>query len=106
MVKDLVCGMGVEEDDLDTIIKVLNGRKFYFCSVECMLLFSKSPGEYESAAPKNTARDVVCGMEVDADNPPYRAICEGKTFYFCSSSCLIHFDASPKSFMEDSHVRD
>ncbi len=106
MMKDLVCGMGVKEDDPETIIKVLGGQKYYFCSVDCMLLFSKSPGEYQSAAPKSIARDVVCGMEVDVDNPPYRAIFEGKTFYFCSSSCLLHFDASPNRFMEGSHVRD
>jgi Cu+-exporting ATPase len=106
MIKDPVCGMGVEEDDPATIIKVVKGQKHYFCSVDCMLLFNQDPGEYVRAVPKKTARDPVCGMEVDADNPPYRAIFEGKTFYFCSSSCLIHFDASPKSFMEDSHVRD
>ncbi len=91
MVRDLVCGMGVEEDDLDTIIKVLNGRKFYFCSVECMLLFSKSPGDYESAAPKNTARDVVCGMEVDENNPPSFIEVNGTTYYFCSNSCKLEF---------------
>ena len=104
MANDLVCGMGVEEDDPETIIKVLGGQKYYFCSVDCMLLFSKSPGEYKSAAPKNIARDVVCGMEVDTDNPPYTGVFRGKTYYFCSSSCRIEFDASPKSFMEDSHV--
>ncbi|HEX9657069.1 MAG TPA: YHS domain-containing protein [Bacteroidota bacterium] len=106
MVKDLVCGMGVEEDSPESVSMRYHGTRYYFCSVDCMLLFSKSPDEYKSAAPKNIARDVVCGMEVDADNSPYKAIWEGKTFYFCSSSCLLHFDASPKSFMEDSHVRD
>ncbi len=104
MVKDPVCGMGVEDDAPDTIIKVLGGQKYYFCCVDCMLLFSNSPAEYESARPKNIAHDVVCGMDVDADNPPYTALFKDRKYYFCSASCLIHFDASPNRFVENSHA--
>ena len=104
MVKDPVCGMGIEEDAPDTIIKVLGGQKHYFCSVNCMLLFNQDPDEYIRAIPKNPARDPVCGMEVDQDNPPYKALIGGRTYYFCSASCLIQFDASPNRFREDSHA--
>lgn len=104
MVKDPVCGMGVEEDAPDTIIRVSGGEKYCFCCTECMLLFSGNPGEYKSLIPTNSARDVVCGMEVDVSNPPYTAVFRNRKYYFCSSSCLIQFDASPNRFLDCSHA--
>lgn len=96
MVKDLVCGMGVEEDNPQTFTMVLRGRKYYFCSAECLLLFGKCPGDYESSAPKNMTRDAVCGMDVDKDNPPHTAVYRGKTYYFCSSYCRLEFERNPE----------
>lgn len=104
MVKDLVCGMGVEEDDPQTFTMVLHGRKYYFCSAECLLLFGKRPNDYGSSVPKNMTQDVVCGMDVNKDNAPQTAVYRGKTYYFCSSYCRLEFEASPKSFVEESHA--
>lgn len=104
MVKDPVCGMGVEEDAPDTVLKIVNGEKYYFCCAECMLLFSRNPQQYEQSTSKYCERDPVCGMAVDVDNPPYTALFQGQTYYFCSASCLIHFDASPNRFVEGRHA--
>lgn len=104
MVKDPVCGMGVEEDAPETVVRTWRGRKYYFCCADCMLLFMKNPDEFERRLPDNRARDPVCGMEVDADNPPFTAVRGKMTYYFCSASCLIQFDASPNRYVEDRHA--
>ena len=38
-------------------------------------------------------RDVVCGMQVDPAKAAARSEYNGKTYYFCSSSCKIKFEA-------------
>jgi len=101
MVQDIVCGMGIEEDDPATLVKTFLGRKFFFCSAGCLLLFSKSPVEflartYEAEA---TALDFVCGMNVDKGNAPYVHSYRGMTFYFCSHACKEQFEHDPKEFV-------
>lgn len=44
------------------------------------------------------ARDPVCGMEVDDNITKYRAIYEGKVYYFCSSSCQKEFEKEPRKY--------
>ncbi|WP_232688751.1 permease [Halobacterium zhouii] len=39
-----------------------------------------------------TARDPVCGMEVDPENADYSIEHDGQTYYFCSASCKDSFD--------------
>ncbi|WP_424005341.1 permease (plasmid) [Haloarcula salina] len=39
-----------------------------------------------------TARDPVCGMEVDPDETDYSVEHDGRTYYFCSESCEESFD--------------
>ncbi|MBS7638194.1 YHS domain-containing protein [Candidatus Bathyarchaeota archaeon] len=41
------------------------------------------------------ARDPVFGMEVDENITRYRAIYEGKVYYFCSRSCQKEFEKEP-----------
>ncbi len=43
-------------------------------------------------------RDVVCGMQVDPAKAAATSEYNGKTYYFCSSSCKIKFDANPKQY--------
>ncbi len=38
--------------------------------------------------------DKICGMKVKEDTP-YKSQFQGKTFYFCSSSCKETFDKNP-----------
>ncbi|MDE3064041.1 MAG: permease [Acidobacteriota bacterium] len=42
-----------------------------------------------------TARDPICGMEVDVSAPAAVRQREGVTYYFCSPRCADRFDAAP-----------
>lgn len=37
------------------------------------------------------ARDPVCGMYVDEENPAFTEEIDGKTYYFCSEACMLIF---------------
>jgi len=37
------------------------------------------------------ARDPVCGMYVDEEHPAFTAEVDGKSYYFCSESCMLTF---------------
>ena len=102
MVKDIVCGMGVEEDDPLTFSRTIEGKTFYFCSPDCMLLFSRNPSDYINFNGRKTtmAKDLVCGMDVDENNPPFTAVYKGKTYYFCCNSCKREFEREPEKFLK------
>ncbi len=51
-----------------------------------------------AAAPRRSAVDVVCGMEVETDTP-LKADHEGTTYYFCSEMCRSRFLESPAAFL-------
>ena len=104
MVKDLVCGMGVEENDSLTFLRTFEGKTYYFCSPECMTLFIRNPHEYINPERKESTmvKDLVCGMEVDEDNPPFTAVYKGKTYCFCSNSCKREFERDPEQFLKKS----
>ena len=46
------------------------------------------------------AMDVVCGMEVEESSAPAKVEYEGRTYYFCSSSCRQDFMENPERFIE------
>ncbi len=99
MMKGAVCGMGVEESDVDTLSKSYKGQIFNFCSTECMILFLRDPEDYIST--RNGAkfeRDLICAMDVDILNPPYTTIYKGRTYYFCCNSCKREFERDPERF--------
>jgi len=100
MVKDLVCGMGVEEDDPNAFMMVYRGTPYFFCSDQCLLLFSRGPQEYVAGVVNEaaTSLDPVCGMQVDRNNPPYTIGYNSRTYYFCSYSCKQEFIANPEDF--------
>lgn len=104
MVKDMVCGMGVEEDDPRTLYMGFRDRTYFFCSAECLLLFAKTPQEYINQRIKKRAiaRDFVCDMEVDMNNAPFMETYGGKVYYFCSNACRLDFLSSPERFIEKS----
>ena len=37
------------------------------------------------------ARDPVCGMFVDEENPAFTAVMDGRAYYFCSEACMLTF---------------
>jgi YHS domain-containing protein len=43
-------------------------------------------------------RDPVCGMDVDPTSAAGAEEHEGKTYYFCSRSCLERFRADPQRY--------
>lgn len=45
MVKDLVCGMEVDETKAVGVSEY-NGRKYYFCSTGCKAAFDREPENY------------------------------------------------------------
>lgn len=45
-------------------------------------------------------KDVVCGMQVDPEKAAGKSTYNGKTYYFCSSSCKTRFDANPGQYMK------
>ena len=47
----------------------------------------------------NTAKDPVCGMDIDPDTAAARMEHEGKTYYFCSQACHDKFMADPKRYI-------
>jgi xanthine dehydrogenase accessory factor len=46
-----------------------------------------------------TGVDPVCGMRVDLDITPYRAVYEGKTYGFCCSHCYHKFQQDPEAYV-------
>ncbi|HHX4058160.1 TPA: YHS domain-containing protein [Burkholderia contaminans] len=38
--------------------------------------------------------DPVCGMQIDSEKAAATEVIEGKTYYFCSSSCHEKFQAN------------
>lgn len=45
-------------------------------------------------------KDVVCGMEVDEKKAKNKKVCKGKTYYFCSPTCLWAFEKNPEQFIK------
>jgi P-type Cu+ transporter len=43
-------------------------------------------------------KDPVCGMQVDPATAAGSSACNGKTYYFCSTSCKQKFDRDPKQY--------
>jgi YHS domain-containing protein len=104
MVKDLVCGMGVEEDSPETFSMRYHGTRYFFCSADCLLLFSRAPQDYTDhrSEQKSIAKDLVCGMEVDKNNAPFMTGYNGTVYYFCSEACRQEFLHDPNQFVEKS----
>ena len=49
---------------------------------------------------KTTAKDPVCGMEVDRERPAGTHQHRGVTYYFCSRHCLERFRTDPLRYLE------
>jgi YHS domain-containing protein len=46
------------------------------------------------------AKDPVCGMMVDEKSAKFKSDYQGKTYYFCASSCKDTFDKNPAKFVK------
>ncbi len=92
ILRDPVCGMlpapGKITADHD-------GRTFHFCSPSCRSRFMDNPDDWL------TARDPVCGMEVDRASAAHFTRHEGQRFYFCCAACQEKFEADPDRYLGD-----
>lgn len=52
-------------------------------------------------AGQETARDPVCGMAVDVEDPASTVSHGGETYYFCSGGCATAFEAAPTEHLAD-----
>lgn len=43
--------------------------------------------------------DPVCGMEVEPETAAGESEYQGKTYYFCSTSCKSAFDRDPENYL-------
>jgi Cu+-exporting ATPase len=44
------------------------------------------------------AKDPVCGMNVDENNPQYKSQHNGQQYTFCSEQCKKKFDQNPEQY--------
>ncbi len=44
--------------------------------------------------------DLVCGMKVDPQNPPFKMRYQDKTYYFCSGVCRHLFEREPEKYVK------
>lgn len=44
-------------------------------------------------------KDWVCGMMVDEKKAKFTSSYEGKSYYFCSSTCKTSFDKNPSRYL-------
>lgn len=51
-----------------------------------------------------TAKDPVCGMEIDPSNAAASEEHEGTTYYFCSQACHEKFLADPHAYHQHSQA--
>src|ERR1700759_3864338 len=52
-------------------------------------------------APRELAKDPVCGMSVDPATAKHRAEHNGQTVFFCSSRCREKFGADPARYLAE-----
>lgn len=101
MVQDIVCGMDVDETDGDVLVREFGGQKFYFCSVECKLLFGRDPLLYviQSIKSGETTKDIVCGIVMDKEKTFASLKYHGQWFYFCSEACRREFQRNSQQYL-------
>ena len=44
--------------------------------------------------------DPVCGMKVDANQPPFQWVFQGEEYHFCSDVCKQLFQREPQKYTE------
>ena len=48
---------------------------------------------------KITAKDSICGMNVNQEKTEFKTDYSGKTYYFCSKGCKSIFDANKEMYL-------
>jgi YHS domain-containing protein len=50
-------------------------------------------------AKTTVVKDVVCGMDIDADSATAKSEYKGQAYYFCCRSCKAKFDKAPEPYL-------
>ena len=58
-----------------------------------------------TAQPNQTEHDVICHMDIHIQDAAGRSDYEGRTYFFCATSCTEQFDRDPEAALkaEDAH---
>ncbi|HEV8635084.1 MAG TPA: YHS domain-containing protein [Chloroflexota bacterium] len=56
-----------------------------------------------AAASTATAKDPVCGMDVDPATAKQKSDYQGQTYYFCAPGCKKAFDADPEKYLDPAY---
>jgi Cu+-exporting ATPase len=87
---------------------VYEGKTYYFCNPLCLKQFQSDPAQFllreDESSAKESRRDPVCGMDVDPEHAAGTAEHAGKTYYFCSTSCVTKFQADPLRYLESQKI--
>ena len=51
-----------------------------------------------------TAKDPVCGMDVDTDRAEHTSEYKGVRYYFCSRGCKLDFEDDPERYLDSSYT--
>lgn len=84
------------------LVSALSFASFIACSLMTSnaIASEKMKGEGEQkAAKKTTAKDRVCGMEVQKGKA-HKLEYNGKTYYFCSDKCEESFKKEPAKYQK------
>lgn len=123
MAIDPICGMTVEPETAAGRVEY-KGEAYYFCATSCLERFRADPEKALSKQPLHLitiptsptarkplpmmmpaapavggARDPVCGMTVLPETAAGSHVHEGKTYYFCATSCLTKFKNDPGHYL-------
>ena len=53
-----------------------------------------------------SAKDPVCGMDVDTDTAAWTAEQDGQTYYFCGKGCMLEFKDDPAKYLDPDYQPD
>ncbi|MDH5640008.1 MAG: heavy metal translocating P-type ATPase [Nitrospira sp.] len=121
MAIDPICGMTVSPDKAVGRYDY-RGETYYFCGVSCLERFradperalSPKPMTLTAVSPPTTSSrkplpmmmsmpkgeiDPVCGMTVQPASAAGSCEHQGKTYYFCATSCLAKFQKDPAYYL-------
>ena len=126
MAIDPICGMTV---DPATAAGSLDhqGQRYYFCGLSCLEWFKADPERALQPQPTSSTKpiirrplpmmqpapvvmgavaiDPVCGMQVQPATAAGSYEYQGKTYYFCATSCLTKFRTDPVHYLTPSEQR-
>ena len=120
MAIDPICGMTVDSATAAGSHDH-RGQRYYFCGLSCLERFKADPERALQPRPVSSAKptasrplpmmqpapavtgaaaiDPVCGMTVQPATAAGSYEYQGKTYYFCATSCLAKFRAEPTHYL-------